>query len=201
MPSAIAKNENWSFTIQVYDGQDYSIEYISANITIQNLLPTGTNFEVEISSPKTTDDLVATWDYSDVDNDPIDPLNNVRITWYNNSTPVPLLENYTAITSEYTTKGEVWIYEVEVWDGTDWSDPDSPVGGRLIFNSKPTVDNPVLSGGSTTNEDITVDYTFLDADNDTEGSTTIEWFVNLVYVGVGGTLDSSDFKAGDTGKD
>ncbi|MHA2203218.1 MAG: hypothetical protein ACW991_05970, partial [Candidatus Hodarchaeales archaeon] len=65
-------------------------------------------------------------------------------------------------------------------DGEDWSDYLASLG-LTIGNTKPSVANVTVTGGSTTSANITLTYNFVDVDNDPSSGTTITWR----YVGYG----------------
>jgi len=173
-----AKNQVWHYKIHPKDGIDFGNWFsLSINVTIGNtkpeivctsLFPNGSVY--------TNDTLVATFEASDTaDND---SLVSYYIVWKKNNIEVPFLENSTTVLPKYTSKGEVWIFEVRVFDGSDWS--EKKWAGTEIQNSKPYILNVAISGGNTTSDDVVIFYEFVDFDGD-EDKTEISW--NIRHLG------------------
>jgi hypothetical protein len=195
---AIIKGDTWYVIVNVSDGTDIGVGVNSTAIIIGNTAPQIDTVEVfPTGKVYTTNTLVANYEASDADNDII---LNFTIIWKIGATPVPALENKTEVPANYTSKGQYWTYEIRVFDGTDWSDPKEPAFGVIIDNSKPTITNVILTGGSNTTDDITLSYDFIDLDNDTEDSiqTVITWYnPDLISGPTGKTLSQTYFVAGD----
>jgi hypothetical protein len=168
------KGDIWCAEVKPCDEfGDYGNWTRSDNITIVNTAPEVTTTEIFPEIAFTTSTLVATYEFTDIDNDQI---TKIRIIWLKDSIEVPILENITEIPSTFTQKGEVWTYLLWLYDETNWSLPKSPLPGVYIQNSKPNIGNITLTGGSSTNDDIILSYDFIDADEDTESSETkITW--------------------------
>ncbi|MHA2275425.1 MAG: hypothetical protein ACXAC2_06650, partial [Candidatus Kariarchaeaceae archaeon] len=62
------KTDVWYFKLQVYDGANYSILYQSPNVQVVNTAPSASNIDIT-QNPYTTDDLVTSWTFNDVDGD------------------------------------------------------------------------------------------------------------------------------------
>ncbi|UCG00869.1 MAG: DUF2341 domain-containing protein [Candidatus Heimdallarchaeota archaeon] len=113
------KNDKWYFSINATDGESFSsIISLLSNVTIRNTAPLLGNLSIT-SNPTTTNDLVAGWDDSDIDNDPLTPL----IEWFMNDPGQPLvgLSNKTTVESGNTSKNEVWWFKIRVYDGENYS--------------------------------------------------------------------------------
>ncbi|MHA2032846.1 MAG: hypothetical protein ACW99Q_26050, partial [Candidatus Kariarchaeaceae archaeon] len=178
-----SKNEDWYFTLQVYDGTDYSILYTSINITILNSIPTASNIDIT-ASPITSDDLVASWDYTDADSDPENT--SWIILWFKNGIVQNVYDNLTSVPSSATSKGEIWNYTLRVFDGENYSITyNSPI--TTIVNSLPTVTNPTFNKTSLVTTDDVVEIVYLpsysDADNDPNNASMliVYWFENGAY--------------------
>jgi hypothetical protein len=114
--TATSKGEDWNYTIQVYDGEDYSIQYNSSLTTIVNLQPTASALTIT-STPETEDDLVASWSYHDVDDDPEDA--NWHIRWYKNGGLQSNLDDEKTVPNTLTNKTELWYYTLGNWNISD----------------------------------------------------------------------------------
>ncbi|MHA2033504.1 MAG: hypothetical protein ACW99Q_29390, partial [Candidatus Kariarchaeaceae archaeon] len=97
-------------------------------------LQSGSNLGIT-TNPKTTDDLVASWDYNDNDGD----TQNTSwiIHWYKDGNLQSAYDNLTTVDSSATTKGEVWNYTLQVYDGANYSVVYSSTT-TVIINSAPT---------------------------------------------------------------
>jgi hypothetical protein len=186
--SATAKGEVWNYTLQVYDGANYSIQYSSPSTTILNTPPTATDLMIP-SNPTSSDTLTASWIASDIDGDnPDDYLNVTIIHWYKwNGTGWELqvgLEDSTTVGSGNLTRADIWHYSLQIYDGETYSIVyASP--NTTILNSLPTVSNVSFNktSGVSTDDTFNISYSYYDADNDPEdaGSLTIHWYIKGVY--------------------
>ncbi|MHA2224197.1 MAG: hypothetical protein ACXAC8_03260 [Candidatus Hodarchaeales archaeon] len=186
--ASIFKGDLWNVSIRVSDSTDISPNWVNVSITVANSPPIVVFLSPEIYNPGflyTTSDLVASWDEFDPDGDSI---NDSKIVWFKNNGSIyeiTSLENQTTVPASYTTKGDSWTFYMNIFDGEDWANPIGNIGtwqsaSATISNSKPSVDNIVLSGGENTTDYINLTYTFYDADGDTE-DTTVEW--KIIHMG------------------
>jgi hypothetical protein len=197
--SEVMKGQVWHVEVLGGDGTSFSIPFNSTQIEIGNTAPEVEIKELFPTSPFTTNTLVASFDGSDVDSD---LLVDFRIVWFNNSIEVPDLENNTEISPLHTKKGQLWKYQVSVYDGTDWSIPETFEPGVFVLNSKPYIENITITGGHNTSDDIILSYIFIDPDGDTEVSSDIDWTIFHLGSLVPGlpsttTLINTFFTAGD----
>jgi hypothetical protein len=117
-PGNTSKNEFWHFTLRVHDGESYSILYTSPSRKILNTAPTLTIVSIT-SNPNTTTDLVASWTFSDIDND--DESTTRIIKWYKNNVIQTSWDNLSLVPASATSKGELWNYTIQIYDGEDYS--------------------------------------------------------------------------------
>jgi hypothetical protein len=197
------KGQIWHCKVLPSDGQEFGgWVSLSANVTILNTKPTVDSVQIHpFGEVYTTTSLIADFEASDTNGDPII---DIKIAWYRDSTEVPEVENSTSVSSSYTQKGENWTYQVTVFDGEDWSLLFSPSEGKIILNSKPIISNVRLMGGFTTLEGITISYDFIDPDGDNESlaDSVINWRIFRPPSFIAGipnikSLDSSWIVAGD----
>ena len=202
----LIKGDTWKVSILASDGIDYSLSWYNNSIVIFNAPP-----EVVFLTPEilpsgilyTTNDLIASWSEFDSDGDSI---SDIQIVWYRNLVSQPLLENYTTIPSNYTMKSDEWRFYVNIFDGSDWAHPTDQIptwqwASATIANSIPYIENVTLTGGTTTLNDIVLSYDYVDADNDIEGLTNIEWTIFHLgtprFITGSKILDSTEITAGD----
>ncbi|MFX0062045.1 MAG: DUF2341 domain-containing protein, partial [Candidatus Hermodarchaeota archaeon] len=174
--SFTARGESWYFTLQVSDGTDPSAVYtLASSVVILNTIPVAGNLTVT-PNPTSVEDLAAEWDYFDLDGDPQSTL--WLIQWFKDGAHQAALDNQQTIDAAYTSKGEVWYYELHVHDGVDYSllyiSPST-----VIQNTPPSIAN-LRFGGPTPDfvvedEALTVNYTFVDPDLDPDQSI-IYWY-------------------------
>ena len=169
------KNDLWYFTIQAYDGEEYSsIVSLASNVTILNTIPIIDNLTLT-PDPTTTDDLVANYDSVDIDSVDL-PLTFI-IKWYKNGLEQGFpLANETTINSGNTSKSQVWWFTVQAFDGDAYSTVEESVH-REILNTAPVVSNPGLPSSPTTADDLDATWDPFDADNDGL-SYNIKWLTN-----------------------
>ena len=90
----------------------------------------------------------------------------------------PALDDLAAVTANDTTKGEQWYFTVQV--------SDAEVLGTIqtsetvtVLNTVPTVSDLRLTPDPpVSSEALEVEYTYADADDDSEGNTQIRWYVD-----------------------
>ncbi|MFX0121680.1 MAG: hypothetical protein ACFE9A_19980, partial [Candidatus Hodarchaeota archaeon] len=114
-----SKNELWYYTIEVYDGEHYSILVTSPFITIVNTAPTLENISFTNTNPNTTRPLEVEWTFLDLDGDT--ESTTVIIRWFKDGIYQSILDDFKNVPSGFTTKGEVWYYTVQVFDGQAYS--------------------------------------------------------------------------------
>ncbi|MHA2334741.1 MAG: DUF2341 domain-containing protein, partial [Candidatus Hodarchaeales archaeon] len=206
-----SKGETWNFTLRVFDGEDYSIQYNSTPTIILNTAPSATSISLSSGTNRSDEDLVASWTFDDIDAGDVQLAFN--LTWYINGSYAGIFNGtvteqgsiYTAIL-EYSgnlTRDDEWNFIVQVHDGMDWSSSYNSTT-VTILNAKSTIIGVatfnVTQNVNTTN-DLEIKYTYFDNDGDSEGTPTIYWYVNgTYYEGKDGhdKLFSSDTGKGDT---
>ncbi|MFX1513316.1 MAG: hypothetical protein ACFFCQ_12080, partial [Promethearchaeota archaeon] len=204
--SATSKGQEWHVKVRPRDGIDFGdLEGVPVNVTIGNTAPTATDLAIFPSGDiYTITTLLASFESLDIDNDQIV---GYELRWFNNSDEVLGLYNHTEVTSNYTNKNQNWKFQVQVYDGENWSNPVES-NEITIKNSIPYLENVNLSGGMNTTININLNYTFVDPDGDQESvDTELEWWISHLgsltpltpgTVGQGNrTLDSSKIAAGD----
>lgn len=172
--SVLSKADTWHFTVKPYDGSDYGELKTSPSVTIINNLPTVNNLLISPSSPFTTDDLTASYAYSDADNDP----DRSEITWFKNNVPQIGYNDLKTVPSSATAKGDVWYFTVKPFDGYDYGElKTSP--SVTIGNTPPTAEALVITPSSPKKtDDLVGSYTYNDIDGDAEATSEIKWYKN-----------------------
>ncbi|MFX1512313.1 MAG: hypothetical protein ACFFCQ_06990, partial [Promethearchaeota archaeon] len=181
--SYTAKGEEWHCMVRPSDGTAFGAWFsCPSNITISNTLPTPTSLTIfPTTDVYTTDTLFASFTGTDIDNDAII---GYEIAWFKDNVEVLALANRTDVPSSYTNKSQDWRFEVKLFDGDGWSNwIDSTIlsfqSEITILNSPPYLENVILSGGESTNEDIDLSYTYIDPDGDLESTDTkITWMIS-----------------------
>lgn len=175
--SAIAKGDVWYFTVRSYDGEDNGSKVTSGAITIMDFPPTVSGLVLLPSSPFTNIDLTANYTYFDEDGDPEGPS---RIKWYKDGVLQAVYNDQLTIPSTATSKGEQWNFSVEPYDGEMYG-TISNSATITIANSLPNItDLGLIPSSPSTIHNITISYTFIDADDDIEGGSQIRWYKNDV---------------------
>ncbi|MHA2334453.1 MAG: DUF2341 domain-containing protein, partial [Candidatus Hodarchaeales archaeon] len=195
--SLTSKGEVWNYTVQVSDGDDYSIVYNSTSVTILNSLPTASGLTIT-SDPYNTTNLVASWTFAD--NDTGDSQVDFIIYWYRDGAPQSHLDNKTTVEAGNTTKSETWHYTLLIHDGQSWSVAYNSTS-VTILNSIPTITglNIENSGNLRTTDNLVANWTFSDDDVDLQVQFYIWWYKNGI---IQPSLNNSKIvNAGNTTKD
>jgi hypothetical protein len=118
--SATNRNEEWYYTVRASDGTSFSDIVTSSKVKILNGKPIITKPVIIPSNPKTTDDLMVGYDYSDTEND---LESGTEIKWFKNNVNQTELHNLRIVPASFTSKGEKWHCVVEPNDGIDFGLP------------------------------------------------------------------------------
>jgi hypothetical protein len=198
--SATSKGEVWNYTLKVFDGTNYSIQYNSSISIIQNSIPTASGLTIT-SNPTTTENITASWNYFDDDTDPQNT--SWIIYWYKDSVLQVLYTNQTIVLAGTTIKGEVWNFTLKVFDGEAYSIQYNS-STTLVINTPPTVITPSFNKTTsvTTDDTINITYSYDDIDGDPEilGQRIVYWYKKGAYLPVKDnnvTLLSSETAEGD----
>ncbi|MHA1978469.1 MAG: hypothetical protein ACW98I_16315, partial [Candidatus Hodarchaeales archaeon] len=175
----IIKGEEYYVRIRVYDGISYSIWYITPSVIIGNSLPEAVNLSLPVN-PTNVSDLVATWDMQDDDVGDTENKSVAIIYWYKNGVLQPLWNNSIAIGAGNTSKGQVWWFKIQVYDGENYSVLTELLPHVEILNSIPLTGNVTVTPTTPRTEDDLVvgTWDFTDDDNDSEGAPIIHWYLD-----------------------
>jgi len=180
--------EKWYCKITPNDSHQDGTTKTSNTVTIgQNDNPIAKNLKITPTTPKTTDDLTATYTYFDPDGD---PESGTQIYWYRNGQLVPELNNSLIVPSSYTTKGETWYFTVKPSDGTEYGETQTSPS-VTITNSPPKIDSYFPETDPTINEGESQMFNITYSDNDND-PITIQWYLNGTLVS---TNDNYIFEA------
>ncbi|MFW9853407.1 MAG: DUF2341 domain-containing protein, partial [Candidatus Thorarchaeota archaeon] len=178
------KADNWTYTLQAYDGTNYSkILSLGYNVTILNTPPEVSALSLT-SDPVTTQNLQASWDFSDNDNDGL----IFNVSWYLNgilnSTDSTAL-NYVILESGNTSKYQNWTFAVTAYDNEAYSLTLSLGYNITVQNSVPLISSNGFNETSPVapDKDFNITYAYFDADGDLEDTNAliVYWFINYVH--------------------
>ena len=113
-----AKNENWTFSCRAFDGTNYSEWLNSSSVTVENSLPEPYARYFLPVVPQNDYNLTVNYSVSDADNDSVTEEN---IRWFKDGTRVAALNNASIVLAGNTSLGEEWYYEINIFDGENWS--------------------------------------------------------------------------------
>jgi hypothetical protein len=175
LASETTKYEVWYFTVRPKDGLEFGLLVQSDNVTIGNSPPTILEL-ILTSNPTTIDDLVANWNYYDVDDDPEN--NTWIIRWYKDNQLQNGLNNLDVVPFSVTSKGEEWNFTINVFDGANYSIQYNS-STTIIINTPPAASVVSLNTTLLTRDNLTVSYVFYDVDDEPENySSIIYWYKN-----------------------
>jgi hypothetical protein len=172
--SFTTKGEEWKCVVTPHDGLDYGNNVNSSfEVTILNSPPLASDVYISPSEPTTQFDLVANYEYSDLDGDTED---GTTIIWYRNDDRVGTHDNALTVPSEETQKDQTWYFSVQPKDGNDFGDPvDSPE--ITIQNSPPTaVDLSISPNPPLGDDNLKATFSYMDEDDDTQQAYEIKWY-------------------------
>lgn len=173
--SETTKGQTFKVTVRPKDGLDFGPE-VFAEVEVLNTVPVIVGpAAINPSSPRTADELAATYSYSDADGD---PESASLIRWVRNNNPQPTFDDQKTVPASATAKGDLWQFTVSPRDGTDL--------GTAVTSPMVTIANtaPVASGASLapaspkSTDNLFASYSFADADGDSDIGSELRWFRN-----------------------
>jgi hypothetical protein len=176
------KDEIWKCEVIPHDGLNYGPGLLSTvEVTIGNSAPIASDVHITPTSPTTKDDLVANYDYFDLDSDLEDES---EILWFKDGVQETDLNNQLTVSSDKTEKGEVWHFTIRPHDGANYG-TEIPSPSVTILNSAPEALNPrILNSGEGQfpkgEDDLIASYSYFDEDGDSEVAQEIRWYKNGV---------------------
>lgn len=180
------KGQIWQAIIYPSDGYDSTYPeypFVSNVLPISNTPPSVANVTISPTEPTGGHDLYVDFDVYDLDDDGLD-LSKTTIKWYIYNFILGDWE-YSNIDSFYlpslyTIKGHEWKCVVTPHDGDD---EGLPVESQVVTigNTPPSIQNPRItdeSGSTILNgaDNLRVQYSFSDADFDSESGSAYEWY-------------------------
>ena len=174
-----AKGDSWNFRMRVSDGMMWSDWSVSSSVTIQNSPPQATGiFDIEPIQATSSDDLVLSLIYSDVDGD---SESGSVLNWYRNGQLQVLYSGLATVPASATNRGETWMARYSPRDGTVYGDQVQSTS-VTIANSRAVVTNLSLSSDGTALQPIILAMQSADADWD-QIEVSIRWIRDGFQVG------------------
>lgn len=172
----LSDREIWHFTIRPKDDTDFGTVQTSKAVEVGNPIPRVNDLFVKPENPLTTDNLTATYTYTDPNNV---PESASQISWYKNGVIQTEYNDLKTLPSSATAKGERWHFTVKPRNDGKLLGEEQASAPITISNSSPKLTSvSVQPQQPTTNDDIIADYIFTDNDNDVEAKHEIRWYRN-----------------------
>jgi hypothetical protein len=145
----------------------------TVTVTSVNDPPVASNLAISPPIPVTTDDLVGSYTYYDLESD---PESGTEIRWYKDGVLQPAYNDMLTIPSSETASSQAWYFTVRPKDGMDFGDlQTSPT--VVIGNTPPEASNLIISPSSPyTTDDLIGSYTYYDAEGDPESGSEMRWY-------------------------
>ncbi len=175
--SATAKKQVWHFSVQPKDGKQFGLEQQSGFVVIGNTPPRVSNLSISPAYPLSKDDLVASYNFTDVDAD-LEGRSEIR--WYKNGVWMQEYSGLKTLPSRATLNGERWYFKIRPNDGTDFGDevtsPEVEIGSPV-----PRVNNLRISPSApVTTDDLIAIYIYTDPNGIPEAGSLITWYKDSV---------------------
>ena len=167
-------DEEWYFSITLNDTFEEQIKNSSKVIlNMVNDVPTLENIQIENVKPTTDSDLLANWIFLDGDGD---EQSEFETKWYLNDVHQQELDNLLSVESQYTSKEELWFFQVRATDGIEFSEWYQSIDVE-INNSIPEIFANIIPNNPTNNTNLSLNITATDLDNDIL-NIEVEWIKN-----------------------
>jgi hypothetical protein len=176
--SLTTKGEVWYFTIRLYDGIEWSPEYKSTPVTIQNSIPEVSKLSLTPARPTRISNIDLEYIYSDLDGD---VESGTLIQWFRNGELVSELNDKTTVTPDYLSMGHSWFCTVQPNDGTDHG--EILTSETVTVNIVPSVVNVMINPVEpSTNDKLKLSYDYSDPEGDSQSNSVIRWYINDQHV-------------------
>jgi hypothetical protein len=187
------KGEYWYFKLRVFDGENWSAStYTSEPVLILNTRIRITEIAVNNNNTiiYTNEDLSATVSFFDPDGDIY--YSQIKIKWYINDVYNSSFDNQMIIPSTVIQKGQEWHCNISIADNVgEWSEyklsqvitisnsKPSIFGVEFFFEHGIEVVSPIDMDRNFLLEDeiLTIDYSFIDTDND-QSKSIVMWYLD-----------------------
>jgi hypothetical protein len=175
------KNEVWTCEITPHDSYVYGKTIrATVSVTVDNSIPTVSDYYITPISPTTKDPLIANYDYADLDNE---LENGTEIQWYRDEMLVPELNNLITVNQNYTQKGQTWYFRIRPRDGFEFG-AEGQSESITVQNGAPSASNLTINPRFPLgDDDLKASYLFTDPDGDNESAPEIRWYRNGLLQG------------------
>lgn len=151
----------------------------TATVEFLNVAPVVSDVVITPPQPRSVEDLQLTYTYFDVNGD---AESGTEIVWLKDNGTQPMFDDQVSVPASATSRGQNWRAWVRPSDGSLMNEARTFSSTVTIGNTPPSVadfsvvrdvdpNQPLRTG-----ERVVLRYRFVDADNDREGPTRIEWF-------------------------
>jgi hypothetical protein len=168
--TATAKGETWYFEVMVSDGIDWSTATNSQSVTIANTAPTVSNVTLIPELATSSHNLEISAIYGDLDGD-LEASPTIR--WYRDGQLQSQFTNDLFISSDATSRGEMWMVRYTPNDGSIYG-TEVQSASVTIGNSLPTIEALSIGENATSLMPLELALTTSDADDDSL-TTIIHW--------------------------
>ena len=165
------KGDLWTVEVRVNDGSEWSLWTASSSLEILNTAPSLDSATISMNEASTDENVTVMASMSDVDGD----QTTMSITWYLNGVIQLEYNNQATLPSSATSKDESWTAVVQANDGETTSSQSETLS-VLIINSDPLLS--VVLENVTSQDDLALQTSISDIDDDVTEVSTITWFRN-----------------------
>ncbi|MBD3182406.1 hypothetical protein GF312_08945 [Candidatus Poribacteria bacterium] len=176
---ATKQGDEWYFTVTPRDGMVSGIPWTSSRVYVGNTPPSVSSLNITPSTPLTTDDLVASYIFTDPEND---PDSGSRIIWFRGAvnqttyTPMDKYNDLLRLPAEATSKRQVWYFTVKPKDGKQFGIEERS-NFVVIGNTPPRAEDLTITPPyPVSGNDLVADYNYTDVDADLEVNSEIKWY-------------------------
>lgn len=175
--TGLASGQTYYFAVEAVDGVPLQASMSNNPVSAMakpSIPPVASDLAITPPDPETGDDLVGSYTYYDEEGHP--ESGSTEIRWYKNAELQTNYNDILTIPTSVTAKEQQWHFTVKPHDGYVYGDlqTSDPV---TVGNTPPEASDVFISPSlPITGDDLTANYTYSDADGDSESGTTIRWY-------------------------
>lgn len=169
---ALERNIRYYGQVLIRDDADRTSDWRTFSF-FYNSLPDIANLAITPSTPSVTDDLVLSYDFTDMDGD---TESGTIIRWFKNDVYQRQFNDATTIKSYFLQNGDIWTADVYPSDGYEYGVRQTSSRVRVTKTAITVSNLKILPKNPNPNDILKAEY--VASDETEQGNVSIRWYVN-----------------------